>query len=134
MINTMTHLIRHVFWENWAYKFIALLVALVLWVSILSRKDFVVALELQPKLIAPVGHKALLLDPGQKIQIRLAGPRQAIKVYQQIHQELRINLVGAAQGEIRYHIIEENLSLPSGVKVLSIVPDNIIIHIVPKDG
>jgi hypothetical protein len=107
--------------DNLSYKFVALGVALVLWFSMLGRKDSTLTKEfqLQP-LLAPRMELETKIPPV--VHVEVAGPRVALKKINQMDPVFTIDLTGARPGRQVIQLTREGLNLPIGARVLSIEP------------
>ena len=125
--------IRHGIFENGSYKLVALFISLILWLSILGRREFVVNKEIEVDFTVAEN----LLVTGQssgKIRIKLSGPQPLLKKYKEATQTLLINLVDKPAGMYEIEMNATKIEVPVGIKILSVKPTQISVEIAaPKN-
>lgn len=112
--------------ENFGDKLIALVIALMLWVTILGRRDFVYTKTLDLDLQTAAG-RTIVAQTADKIRVRVSGPRASLKKFMESadSQSLSIDLSGRGEGLVDIDIPHQKIEVPIGVKVLSIRPNMI---------
>ncbi len=107
--------------DNMSYKFVALGVALVLWMSMLGRKDSTLVKEFELQVL--LGPKIELESKIPAIvKVEVAGPRVALKKINQMNPLFTIDLTSARPGRQVVELSRDGLNLPIGAKVLSLEP------------
>lgn len=107
--------------DNMSYKFVALGVALVLWMSMLGRKDSTLVKEFELQvLLGPKIELESKIPPIVKVEV--AGPRVALKKINQMNPLFTIDLTSARPGRQVVELSRDGLNLPIGAKVLSLEP------------
>ena len=107
--------------DNGSYKLVALFVTLVLWVTILGRKDEVQVKEMQVEyLTSPT--QAITNEVAQKIKVKVKGPRMALKKFTVMDEPVTLNISGEKPGTRKIEVTEDLIELPIGVKLISITP------------
>lgn len=107
--------------DNLSYKFVALGVAMVLWMSMLGRKDSTVMKEFELQVMLP--NKMELQTPiPQIVKVEVGGPRVALKKINQMTPVFTIDLTSARPGRQVVELSKDGLNLPIGAKVLAIDP------------
>jgi YbbR domain-containing protein len=106
--------------ENLSYKFVALGVAVILWMSMMGRnstlvKDFELQVLLGPNL-------ELETSIPQLVKVEVVGPRVALKKINQMSPVFTVDLTSARAGRQVISLSREGLNLPIGARVLSIEP------------
>lgn len=110
--------------ENMSYKIVALFVTLVLWMTMLSRKDTVMTREMPVHyLIAPTHN--LVNEPKKTARVKVSGRRIALKKFSENEEGITVDLTRLTVGRHLVRLNQEILNLPLGVKVLAIDPDEI---------
>jgi hypothetical protein len=89
--------------ENGSYKLVSLFVTLILWVTILGRRDFMLTKDMDVEFLLPPNAVMQSARGERKISVKVSGPRTALK----------------------------NIEVPFGVKVVSIDPDAIEVVLSP---
>ncbi len=107
--------------NNLSYKFVALGVAMVLWMSMLGRKDSTLIKEFELQvLLGP--HMELETQVPQIVRVEVAGPRVALKKINQMNPYFTIDLTSGRPGRQVVELRRDGLSLPIGARVLTIEP------------
>lgn len=112
--------------ENGSYKLVSLFVTLILWVTILGRRDFMLTKDMDVEFLLP---KAAVMEsrPGErKVSVKVSGPRTALKKFAQSPGSITFDLTKAEVTErntrVKTAIQTKNIEVPFGVKVVSIDP------------
>ncbi len=126
--------------ENGSYKLVSLFVTLILWVTILGRRDFMLTKDMDIEFLVP---KAAVLELNQgerKVSVKVSGPRTALKKFAQSPGSITFDLTKAEVFEkntkIRTVIQTKNIEVPFGVKVVTIDPpalDVLLSPVVPAE-
>lgn len=117
------------FSESLALKAVSLLLALILWITILGfkREEMTLRVKFEP-LIAP--GKTITSTIPTYIQYTLSGPRVLLKDVERKVQPIRPDLRKSQETTIPIGITEENLKeIPAGVKVISYKPTSFVIQL-----
>lgn len=117
--------------ENGSYKLVALFVTLILWVTILGRRDFVLTKDMDVEFLLP---RAIAVADGgreRRVSVKVSGPRMALKKFAANPGTITIDLsVRAEPGPVQANITSRNIEVPFGVKVISVMPDTIKVNLV----
>jgi hypothetical protein len=114
--------------ENLSYKFVALGVALILWLSMLGRKDSTLVREFDLQFIYGPGIEVQGTVPDS-VKVEVAGPRVALKKINQINPIFTVDLTTAKPGHQVIHLNKDGLSLPIGSRVLNIDPADVELNL-----
>lgn len=117
------------FTESLALKVVSLLLALILWITILGfkREELRKAVKLEP--MFPPGKVLLNRIPSQ-IQFTIVGPRVLLKDVEKKLQPIRPDLRNTRENTIALSMTEDLLDeLPAGVKVTAIQPPNVVVRL-----
>jgi hypothetical protein len=127
-------------WMNWvlengSYKLVALFVTLILWVTILGRRDFVLSKDMDIEFLVPRSI-AIAPGPGQKelerrVTVKVSGPRMQLKRFAQNPGTITIDLGKSQPGPVQAIITPRVVEVPLGVKVLSVTPNVVTATLVP---
>lgn len=107
--------------DNLSYKFVALGVALILWVSMLGRKDSTLTREFELQLMLGPNIEAEGRPP-QLVRVEFAGPRVALKKINNMNPVYTVDLSAASPGRQVVQLNPDGLNLPIGSRVISIEP------------
>ena len=127
MKQKITHL-RHGIFENGSYKLVALFISLILWLTILGRREFVVGKEIEVDFTVAENF-TVAGQSSDRIRLKISGPQPLLKKYKESSQSLVLSLVDKPAG---LHEIEMNaakLDIPAGIRVLSVKPSQIRVEI-----
>ncbi|PIT98701.1 MAG: hypothetical protein COT74_13455 [Bdellovibrionales bacterium CG10_big_fil_rev_8_21_14_0_10_45_34] len=121
--------------ENLSYKFIALLVTLILWITVLGRRDsshtaaVSMVYSLKPD-------QMIVNDVPQVLEVKLTGSRVALrKIVERGLEPVQIDLQNQGFGQKVVTISDKDLALPLGARVTAIGPSRIFLdldHIIEK--
>ncbi len=107
--------------DNMSYKFVALGVAMVLWMSMLGRKDSTLMKEFELQVLLPPKVELQTQIP-QIVKVEVGGPRVALKKINQMNPVFTIDLTSARPGRQVVELSKDGLNLPIGARVMSIEP------------
>lgn len=114
--------------ENLSYKFVALGVALILWMSMLGRRDATLVRDFNMQVI--LGPNMELTTPAPEyIKVEIAGARVALKKINQINPFFTVDLTNARPGKQRIQLNKDGLTLPIGTHVVSIEPSELTVEL-----
>lgn len=107
--------------DNMSYKFVAFGVAVILWMSMLGRKDSTLMKDFELQvLMAP--HLELETQIPQLVRVEVAGPRVALKKINQMSPVFTVDLANARPGRQLIQLSRDGLNLPIGARILTIEP------------
>lgn len=107
--------------DNMSYKFVALGVALILWMSMLGRKDSTLMKDFELQVLLPASVEVQSPIP-QLVKVEITGPRVALKKINQMAPLFTVDLTSARLGRQVVQLNKEGLNLPIGSRVVSIEP------------
>ncbi|MFN7263188.1 MAG: hypothetical protein ACK5RO_12315 [Pseudobdellovibrionaceae bacterium] len=119
--------------ENLSYKLVSLFIALILWLTILGRRDFTLSKSIEVETYAVAG----LMVQSQStdvIKVKVTGPRNAIRKFidSGLNQVLSVDVTNFGVGEFEVEIPVHKIDVPFGVKVVSVRPQTLRVKIVKK--
>ena len=117
--------------ENTSYKVVAFLVASVLWLTMLGRKESVLTRDFHLQFLL-ASNQTITNQIRQKVRVEVSGPRGGLKKFSEGQEEYTVDLTNLPPGRQIVHLSGEGLNTPVGVKLLSIYPEEIVVHI--KEG
>ncbi len=107
--------------DNLSYKFVAFGVAVILWMSMLGRKDSTLMKDFELQVIMSPSLELETQIP-QLVRVEVAGPRVALKKINQISPVFTVDLANARAGRQVIKLSREGLNLPIGARILTIDP------------
>ena len=119
-----------IFTQNLSYKAVSLFIALILWVTILGRRDFVLTKTIEVEFILPA-HFQVISQNTDHVKVKIAGPRTALKrfVDSGSSQLLPIQFATQTEGSFEVEVPVQKIDLPFGVKVMSVKPAKIHVQV-----
>jgi YbbR domain-containing protein len=107
--------------DNLSYKFVALGVAIILWMSMLGRKDSTIMKDFELQVLLGPNLEMETQIP-QLVKVEIAGPRVALKKINQMSPVFTVDLTSSRSGRQTVQLNREGLNLPIGARVISIDP------------
>lgn len=114
--------------DNLSYKFVALGVALILWMSMLGRKDSTLMKDFELQVLLGPRLEMTTQIP-QVVRVEVAGARVALKKINQMNPVFTVDLTGAQPGRQVVQLSRDGLNLPIGARVLSLEPREFTVQI-----
>ncbi|MNL07689.1 hypothetical protein D3C87_1283750 [compost metagenome] len=121
--------------ENFSYKLVALFISLILWLTILGRRDFVLSKDIDLELIVAPGTQ-VVAQTTDHVKLKVSGPRSALKKFMDssLSQTLTMDLSSRGEGVLYVDIPLNRIEVPMGVKILGIRPNQIQVEVVRLKG
>ena len=118
------------FTENLSYKIVALFISLILWLTILGRRDFVLSKDIDVELLTAVGTQ-VVAQTADHVKIKVSGPRTALKKFMEgsSSQSISLDISQKGEGVIPVDIPVNKIEVPLGVKILGIRPNQIQVEV-----
>lgn len=122
------------FTENLSYKVVSLFIALILWVTILGRRDFTLTKNLEIEFFVSQ-NQTLISQNSDHIKVKVTGSRTALRKFidSGVSQLVSIDLSNRGEGTYNVEIPINRIDVPFGVKVLSIKPSQIQVQVGKKE-
>lgn len=123
----MKRIIKNIFLRNWGLKLFSLLLALVLWLTlipeekILSEKTLTVPLELHN---IPA-QMELVERPPSTVDVKIRAPQRILNQFTSVAVHAALNLERASVEQTEYPLNKNMISLPSGGEVMDIYPSQV---------
>ena len=119
--------------ENASYKAVALVVALVLWMTMQGRRDTVLAREMEMQIL--LSPRLAITNPIPKVvKVEVSGPRVSLKRLAERQEPFTVDLGAARPGHQIVKLTKDGLNLPLGAKVLSIQPSEFLAVIIEVES
>ena len=112
--------------ENFSYKMVALFISLILWLTILGRRDFVLSKKIDIELqTAP--NQVVVAQTADNIRVKVSGPRAALKKFMDNPQtqSILIDISERGSGVLDIDVPLGKIEVPMGVRVLGVRPNMI---------
>src|SRR5262245_36241145 len=111
--------------SNWLYKLVSLTVAVSIWATMLhGRKDTILMRNMDLEFILKPNH---VISPNvqRSVRVKVSGPRASVKKFSLSVQTIVLNLSMEEPGLKRVEVKASDVNLPSGVKLISIAPNEL---------
>jgi YbbR domain-containing protein len=117
--------------ENFSYKVVALFISLILWLTILGRRDFVLSKNVEVDLITAPGTQ-VVAQTTDHIKVKVSGPRAALKKFMEssLSQNINLDISQKGEGVVYVDIPLNKIEVPLGVKILGVRPNQIQVEVV----
>lgn len=108
--------------ENFSYKIVSLFIALILWVTILGRRDFTYVKTIDLEFKVASGYS--IVAKPEEVRLRVSGTRMALKKFIEMTGDdpLTIDLTDRRAGRVEMDVPLSQLDIPSGLRILSVRP------------
>lgn len=115
--------LRELLFDNFSYKVVSLLIALILWVTILGRRDFSLTKTMDIEVI-PGTQQTLSQISTDSVRVKVSGPRTALKKFMEtgMSQLITVDVSQFPSGDFEAEIPLRQIDVPFGVKVISVKP------------
>ncbi len=121
-------------WHKWirtnnSYKIVALFITLVLWISVLGRKEETVEkyIDIKYKL---KNNRAIKNNMIHQVVYTVTGSRRSLARYRKEDSDpIIIDLTDATLGRRVIQIPTEGISIPFGTQIISVIPKSIVVDI-----
>lgn len=127
-------------WKDWifdngSYKLVSLFVTLILWVTILGRRDFMLTKDMDVEFLLPRATQIEAKQGERKVSVKVSGPRTALKKFAQSPGSITFDLtkseVTAPKTRVKSVIQTKSIEVPFGVKVVSVDPPTLEVVLSP---
>ena len=118
--------------HNFSYKLVALFISLILWVSILNRRDFIVTKDMDVDFVtAP--NLAVGGQSSDRLRVKVSGSQPLLKKYRESSSLYPLDVSDKAAGFYDVEINASKIEVPKGIRVLGVRPNTIRVEIVEKN-
>ncbi|WII70961.1 hypothetical protein QJS83_10860 [Bdellovibrio sp. 22V] len=121
--------------ENFSYKVVALFISLILWLTILGRRDFVLSKNIDIELITAPGTQ-VVAQTTDHIKVKVSGPRSSLKKFLEssLSQSISLDISQKGEGVVYVDIPLNKIEVPIGVRILGVRPNQIQAEVVKMKG
>jgi len=123
----MKRFIRNLFLKNWELKLLSLILALILWLTLIpEEKTFsekTLAISLEPHNIPT--EMELVKKPPATIDVVIRAPNRLIDQITSANVVAKLNLEKATVVQEEYPLYETMISVPSGAEVIKVSPNKV---------
>jgi YbbR domain-containing protein len=121
---------KYVITENLSYKVVALFIAIILWLTIMGRRDLILTKNIEVEFKTASVYR-VVGQTADQIRIRLSGPRNSLKEIMDgtRTKPLTIDISDRGEGIFDIDIPINRIDLPPGVKILSVRPNLVRVEV-----
>lgn len=125
----------HVLTENLSYKIVALFISLILWLTILGRRDFVLSKDIDVEFITASGNQ-IVAQTTDHIKVKVSGPRTSLKKFLEssLSQNIVIDISQRGEGVVNVDVPLNKIEVPIGVRILGYRPNQIQVEVAKQKG
>jgi YbbR domain-containing protein len=122
--------VKNIIFENFSYKLVSLFIALILWLTILGRRDYTVVRSFELD-FSVATQSEILKQSSERIKVKVTGPRTALRRFMDSDtaQVVSIDLSQYDSGQYDVDIPNSKIDIPFGVKIVSIQPSHVHVQI-----
>lgn len=117
--------------DNFSYKIVALFISLILWLSILNRRDFIVTKDMDVDFVT-AENLIVAAQSSAQLKVKVSGAQPLLKKYRESSQVLALDLSDKGVGFYDVDINAAKIDVPSGIKIIGIRPNTIRVEIIEK--
>lgn len=115
--------------NNGVFKIVSLAVAIVIWATTLAeKKDAILVRDMEVEFLLRSSQR-IVTPVNNKIQIKVSGPKAALRRLSQTSRVVSVNLYQETAGEHEVEFSSRMLDLPPNVRLLSVRPNKIKVDI-----
>lgn len=115
--------------ENLSYKVVALFIAIILWLTIMGRRDNILTKNIDVE-FRTSSVQRIVGQTADQVRVRLSGPRSALKeVIDGKSAPIVIDVSDREPGAYDIEIPVNRIELPHGVKILSVRPSEVRVEV-----
>lgn len=118
--------------DNFSYKIVALFISLILWLSILNKRDFIVTKDLELDFVTSET-LVVAAQSSAQLKVKVSGPQPILKKYRESSQILAFDLSDKPAGFYDVDMNASKIDVPKGIKIIGIKPNTIRVEIVQRD-
>ncbi len=123
--------IQSIIFENFSYKIVALIISLILWLSLLNKRDFITNKELDIDIIT-AENLVVLAQTTDKLKVKVSGPQPLLKKFKDSSQIIAFDMSDKPAGFYDLDVSSSKIDVPKGIKVIGIRPNTIHVEIIEK--
>jgi YbbR domain-containing protein len=112
--------------DNLLYKLVALLVAVLLWVSAQGVNDIEQSLDLRVAYVDLPEGLVVVDQSATDVNVRVRASRAALRRVQSDLSSYVISLAGVSEGTAQFPVLPENLPLPRGATIIARSPSVLV--------
>lgn len=117
--------------DNFSYKVVALIISLILWLSLLNRREFIATKELDVDIVT-AQNMVVMGQTSDKLRIKISGAQPLLKKFKETPQVIAFDMTDKEVGFYDIEVSGSKIDVPTGIKILGVKPNTIHVEIVDK--
>jgi YbbR domain-containing protein len=126
----MSH-IKEMVSDNFSYKLVALIISLILWLSLLNKREFITTKEFDVDIMTSE-NLVVLGQTSDKLKVKVSGPQPLLKKFIDSPQIVAFDLSDKPTGYYDLDVSTSKIEVPKGLKVVSVRPNTIRVELTEK--
>lgn len=123
--------IKEFFTYNLSYKAVSLFIALILWLSVVNKRDFITTKEFDVDILT-AENLVVFAQTSDKLRVRVSGSQPLLKKFKESSQVVAFDMTDKPAGFYDIDVSASKVEVPRGLKVLGVRPNTLRIEIVEK--
>jgi hypothetical protein len=117
--------------ENWRYKLGALGLVAVAWLVLASQQEANISIAASIQYMNIPTPLVVSEKSAKSVSLKLSGPRNSIKALAEQDVRVHVDLAHLSEGNHLIKLAAKNVDVPLGIKVDSVTPQNVRVHLEP---
>ncbi len=117
--------------DNFSYKLVALIISLILWLSLLNKREFITTKEFDVDIMT-AENLVVLGQTSDRLKVKVSGPQPLLKKFVDSSQVIAFDLSDKPVGFYDLEVSSSKIDVPKGLKVVSVRPNTIRVEIIDK--
>lgn len=117
--------------DNFSYKLVALIISLILWLSLLNKREFITTKEFDVDIMT-AENLVVLGQTSDRLKVKVSGPQPLLKKFVDSSQVIAFDLSDKSTGFYDLEVSSSKIDVPKGLKVVSVRPNTIRVEIIEK--
>ena len=123
--------IKEIVSDNFSYKLVALIISLILWLSLLNKREFITTKEFDVDIMT-AENLVVLGQTSDKLKVKVSGPQPLLKKFVDSSQIIAFDLSDKPTGFYDLEVTTSKIEVPKGLKVISVRPNTVRVEIIEK--
>jgi hypothetical protein len=124
-------LVKSTLIENWRYKLGALGLVAMAWLVLASQQEANISIAASIQYVNIPTPLVLDEKSAKSVNLKLSGPRDSVKALDEKDVRIHVDLADLSVGNHLIKLAAKNVDVPLGVKVDSVTPQNVRVHLKP---
>jgi YbbR domain-containing protein len=117
--------------DNFSFKIVALFISLILWMSVVNKRDFITTKEFDIDILT-AENLVVMAQTSDKLKVRVSGPQPLLKKFNEASQIVAFDMTDKAPGFYDIDVSASKIDVPKGLRVLGLRPNTLRVEIIEK--